>query len=174
MEGNSRQSKLMHIQIQKNELWKRQLWMKIIEQKINNQAKLLAILGKDGLEEVALYSMPLTIDNVDSHETQAAKNYFNYYYPGLNRSTDSPINSRLDYGYAIVRSAIIRSLASNGFHPAIGIHHDHQLNAFNLADDLIEPFRAIVDQVAYANIGESIKLKKQERKIFVRSYITHV
>ena len=108
--------------------------------------------------------MTLTIENIDYHEAQAAKNYFSYYYPGLNSSSELPINSRLNYGYAIVRSAIIRPLVSYGFHPTFGIHHDHQLNAFNLADDFIEPIRPIVDQVVLANIGDNIKLNKQERK----------
>ena len=51
-----------------------------------------------------------------------------------------------------------------GFHPTFGIHHDNQLNAFNLADDLIEPYRAIVDIVAHNNIGSNIQLSKNERR----------
>lgn len=51
-----------------------------------------------------------------------------------------------------------------GFHPTFGIHHDNQLNAFNLADDLIEPYRAIVDIVAQNNIGSNIQLSKNERR----------
>lgn len=63
------------------------------------------------------------------------------------------INNRLNYGYAVIRSYIARSLVAAGFHPTFGIHHDNQLNAFNLADDLIEPYRAIVDIVAHNNVG---------------------
>ena len=62
-----------------------------------------------------------------------AKEYFSYYHGGLNRRGDDPINSRLNYGYAVVRSSIARSLVASGFHPAFGIHHDSQLNAFNSA-----------------------------------------
>lgn len=71
---------------------------------------------------------------------------------------------RLNYGYAVVRSAIARSLVAAGFHPTFGIHHDNQLNAFNLADDLIEPYRAIVDVVAHENIGSNVQLTKNERR----------
>lgn len=74
------------------------------------------------------------------------------------------MNSRLNYGYAIVRSAIARALVCAGFHPAFGIHHNNQLNAFNLADDLIEPYRAMVDQVAYYIFGPNERLNKAERK----------
>ncbi len=74
------------------------------------------------------------------------------------------IQSIVYYGYAVVRSAIARKLVATGFHPTFGIHHDSQLNAFNLADDLIEPYRAIVDLVAHNNIGSNIQLTKSERK----------
>lgn len=63
-----------------------------------------------------------------------------------------------------MRSAIARKLVATGFHPTFGIHHDSQLNAFNLADDLIEPYRAIVDLVAHDNIGSNIQLSKTERR----------
>lgn len=64
----------------------------------------------------------------------------------------------------MVRSAIARSLVTVGFHPTFGIHHDSQLNAFNLVDDLIEPYRAIVDLVAHENIGSNVRLSKNERR----------
>jgi len=64
----------------------------------------------------------------------------------------------------VVRSYIARSLCATGFHPTFGIHHNNQLNAFNLADDLIEPYRAIVDLVAHNNIGNNVILNKTERR----------
>ena len=70
----------------------------------------------------------------------------------------------MNYGYAVVRSAIARKLVATGFHPTFGIHHDSQLNAFNLADDLIELYRAIVDLVAHNNIGLNVQLTKAERR----------
>ena len=102
--------------------------------------------------------------SIDYTEALSAKDYFGYYHPGLNRRDDDPVNSRLNYGYSIVRSAIARNLVISGFHPAFGIHHDNQLNLFNLADDLIEPYRAMVDQIAYHNMGSNEKLSKTERK----------
>lgn len=67
-------------------------------------------------------------------------------------------------GYAVVRSAIARKLVVTGFHPTFGIHHDSQLNAFNLADDLIEPYRPMVDLVAHDNLAANVQLTKQERR----------
>lgn len=55
-------------------------------------------------------------------------------------------------------------MVATGFHPTFGIHHDSQLNAFNLADDLIEPYRAAVDLAAHKNIGSNTRLTKPERR----------
>ncbi len=64
-----------------------------------------------------------------------------------------------------IESAIARKLVATGFHPTFGIHHDSQLNAFNLADDLIEPYRAIIDLAAHNNIGANVQLSKAERRV---------
>ena len=80
-----------------------------------------------GTEKIAGFVSEINAHNVDYIEAQAAKEYFSFYHTGLNRRTDDPVNSRLNYGYAVVRSAIARSLAATGFHPTFGIHHDSQL-----------------------------------------------
>lgn len=163
-EGHSRQSKLMHAQVSVCDEKYMDLWLQIITRKISNQSSALSILGLDNAEVVANYIDKMTKENVDMMEALSAKEYFSYYHKGLNRRVEEPVNSRLNYGYAVVRSAIARSLVSAGFHPTFGIHHDNQLNAFNLADDLIEPYRAIVDLVAYNNVGTNILLNKSERR----------
>lgn len=55
------------------------------------------------------------------------------------------VNVLLNYGYGILRAAVARAVVGAGLHPALGIHHSNQFNSFNLVDDLIEPFRPIVD-----------------------------
>lgn len=130
--GHSRQSKLMHAQVNTEDVIYLDLWVQIIKRKVSNQSRMLSILGFDGAEKIAAYVEKITEENVDSIEAVAAKEYFSYYHEGLNRRTEDPINSRL--------------------------------NAFNLADDLIEPYRAIVDLVAHENIGANIQLSKTERR----------
>ena len=147
-EGNARQSKLVHAQAKTSGDKYLGLWMQLIKSKISNQARALSIMGLIGAEEVSAYVERIRDDNVDYIEALAAKEYFAFYHDGLNRRSEDPLNSRLNYGYAVVRSYIARSLVMAGFHPAFGIHHDNQLNPFNLADDLIEPYRAIVDLTA--------------------------
>lgn len=163
-EGHARQSTLMHAQVGTSDKKYLNIWIQIIKQKISNQSRALSIMGLDGAERVANYVASVNEENVDYNESLAAKEYFAYYHEGLNRRTEDPVNSRLNYGYAVVRSAIARKLVAAGFHPTFGIHHDSQLNAFNLADDLIEPYRAIVDLVAHRNIGSNVQLSKIERR----------
>ena len=163
-EGHARQSKLMHAQVNASSEKYLELWIQIIKHKISNQSRALSIMGLDGAERIAEYVSEVNDENVDYCESLAAKEYFSYYHEGFNRRTEDPINSRLNYGYAIVRSAIARKLVSTGFHPTFGLHHDSQLNAFNLADDLIEPYRPMVDLVAHNNIAANVQLTKSERK----------
>ncbi len=163
-EGHSRQSQLMHAQVSTDCNKYLLLWKEIIRKKIQNQSRALSIMGKPGAEEVASFISLITDETVDFTEASAAKKYFSFYHEGLNRRTDDPINNRLNYGYAVVRSYIARSLVMTGFHPTFGIHHNSQLNPFNLADDLIEPYRAIVDLTAYAHLGSNLLLTRAERK----------
>lgn len=163
-EGHARQSKLMHAQVNTSQDKCMKLWLQITKQKIMNQSRALSILGFPGAEIIAGFSTSILPENVDFNESLAAKEYFSAFHEGLNRRSDDPINSRLNYGYAVVRSYIARSLSATGFHPTFGIHHNSQLNAFNLADDLIEPYRAIVDLVAHNNIGSNVILNKNERR----------
>lgn len=162
-EGNARQSRLIHRQVELSRDRYELLWIQIIKQKISNQARALSILGFEGVETVSAYVDEVNMDNVDYCEAAAAKEYFAHFHEGLNRRSDDPVNSRLNYGYSIMRSAIARNAVSVGCHPAFGIHHNNQLNPFNLADDLIEAFRPMVDMVAHANIGPNERVTKAER-----------
>ena len=74
------------------------------------------------------------------------------YGSGFHRSEERWINAALDYGYAVLRGAIARGLVAHGLHPTVGLFHDSEQNAFNLADDLIEPFRPLVDLHARKNV----------------------
>ena len=163
-EGNARQSRLIHQQVELSKDKYSEIWYQVIPRKISNQARALSILGFDGAEAVAHYANTLSMENVDAHEALAAKEYFTKYHEGLNRRNSDPVNSRLNYGYAIVRSAIARAIVTVGCHPAFGIHHNSQLNSFNLADDLIEPYRPMVDLVAHENVGAQEFLSRAERK----------
>lgn len=160
---NSRMAKVLNRQIHTSTSFKNDLWKKIIYKKIDNQIRNLSLLGLTGVNELSNILSTIDNSNINYLEATTAKKYFEHYHPGLNRRIDEPINSKLNYGYSIVRSAIIRSLVSCGFNPAIGLHHKSQLNMFNLADDCIEPYRAIVEQCVYSMNGNTLHLSKSER-----------
>ena len=164
VQSNVRQSLVMRNQIAMTPEEKAVLWRELIIRKIENQSRALAILGREGAEKVLRYTDEISEGDIDACEANAAREYFYYLHPGLNRRTDDPVNSCLNYGYAVLRNAIIRAVALAGFLPAIGIHHDNYLNPFNLADDLIEPWRAMVDVIAIQDPGTSNILNAKKRR----------
>lgn len=100
-------------------------------------------------------------------EATAAQMYFPLLFgTGFFRGDDEDgRNAGLNYGYAILRGSIARSLTVYGFLPALGIHHRSTLNAFNLADDLIEPFRPVIDLLAYRNFDEYDTLIPEKKRL---------
>ena len=162
--NNSRQSITMERQLLMPKRKINYLWNQIIQAKIRNQASVLAILGKAGSDEVNDYASKVIKGDKNNVEAIAANKYFKSYYPGLNRRCECPINSCLNYGYSIIRSSIARSLVSHGFLLSKGIYHHNSLNAFNLVDDMIEPFRAFVDLVAINVVSSNVTLTKEQRR----------
>jgi len=82
----------------------------------------------------------------------------------LGDSISEKLTSCLNYGYSIIRNTIIRALIAAGLLPAFGIHHKNLFNAFNLADDLIEPFRPSVDLISYYITGDTTQLDRSQRR----------
>lgn len=131
---------------------KKNLWREIIRKKIYNQADCLRRLGRNSEKLFDLSSAVLSGDS-GNREAQAAAYYFpKLFGEGFTRGDDCDINSTLNYGYAIVRGLIARHICARGFLPCNGIFHHNTFNAFNLADDIIEPFRPIVDFYAYHTV----------------------
>ena len=161
---NSRQALVMNRQVQISNELKNFLWQSIVKQKIDNQGRSLSILGLDGAQQIFSHIECVDTGDTGNIESLAAREYFEFYHPGMNRRTDDPINSCLNYGYAVLRSAITRSLIGCGFIVAIGIHHHSQLNSFNLADDIIEPWRPMVDVIAHSIVGSNTRLSTEQRR----------
>ncbi|HCF71574.1 MAG TPA: type II CRISPR-associated endonuclease Cas1 [Syntrophomonas sp.] len=156
---HSRQLKIINNQLSVKKPLNKRLWQQIVQQKIINQAECLRICGKEG--HLDLYNLHKKVQSGDVTyiESQAAAKYFRLLYGddfrrynkrGYN-NTDI-INSALNYGYAILRGAIARTLVVYGFEPSLGIFHHNETNRFNLADDLIEPFRPVVDLFTFIHI----------------------
>ena len=164
-EANARQSLTMRRQVYMDAERAERLWRRIVRRKIENQAFVLELLGLSDAELLRRYARNAEdISEIDSLEAGAAKTYFAQLCPGINRREESPVNSRLNYGYSIIRNSIIRAVVAAGLLPSFGIHHQNLYNAYNLADDLIEPFRPSVDIIAYSMSGENERLSQEERK----------
>jgi CRISPR-associated protein Cas1 len=143
---HSRALKVMRSQLAMSEPHKKRLWQLIVKQKISNQAQLLTQQQHTKADTLHVLASQVRSGDPDNLEAQAAQLYFPALFgKGFTRDNACFANSALNYGYAIVRSAIARSLVSYGFLPAFGLHHCNELNAFNLADDIIEPYRILVD-----------------------------
>ena len=125
---------------------KEAVWTEIVTEKIRKQKELLEASGK---EEAALasYLREIVWTDETNREGHAAKVYFNALF-GLDftRTEDNFINAALNYGYSIILSAFTREIVANGYITQLGLFHDNMFNQFNLASDLMEPFRILVDR----------------------------
>lgn len=143
---HSRTTRMMRLQLGISRPAAKQAWASIVRRKIENQAACLKLCGKPGHERLASYARRVRSGDPDNLEAQAAVFYFAQLFGNdFSREDARWTNAALDYGYAVLRGAIARGLVAHGLHPSVGLFHDSEQNAFNLADDLIEPFRPLVD-----------------------------
>jgi CRISPR-associated protein Cas1 len=144
--SHSRTTRLMRRQLDVARPLAKQAWANIVRRKIENQTACLRLAGRKGIDRMESYARRVRSGDADNLEGQAAAFYFVQLLGyGFHRTEERWANAALDYGYAVLRGAIARGLVAHGMHPTLGIFHDSEQNAFNLADDLIEPFRPLVD-----------------------------
>lgn len=140
-----------HLSVLKNQLEmtlpnKKKLWKQIVCQKIENQATVLKLCGIDEWKSIDVLKSMVKSGDPDNMEAVAASKYFKLLFgKNYTRTQDNFINPKLNYGYSILRSTISKYLVVYGYEPSLGIFHKSNLNSFNLSDDIIEPFRPIVD-----------------------------
>jgi CRISP-associated protein Cas1 len=144
--SHTRTTRLLRLQLDIARPLVKQVWAGIVRRKIENQAACLRLSITPGEERLASLARRVRSGDAENLEAQAAAFYFPQLYgSAFRRSDERWINAALNYGYAILRGAIARGLVAHALHPTIGLFHDSEQNAFNLADDLIEPYRPLVD-----------------------------
>lgn len=150
LDSNNTQGESYREQINITEPCRKQIWKQVIESKIKNQSKLLHKLAKDGNVLKPFY-MNVKSGDTDNREGIAAKLYWSALLgKGFVRDRMGiPPNNFLNYGYSILRAATARALIGSGLLPAFGIFHRNRYNSFPLADDIMEPYRPYVDEIAY-------------------------
>ena len=130
---------------------KSRIWTEIVKEKIRQQSELLRENSKGEARLLEQYLREVEAGDVTNREGHAAKVYFNALFGmGFSRTQDIPLNAALNYGYSIIMSAVTREIVSLGYCTQLGICHNNQFNQFNLASDMMEPFRILVDRMVYA------------------------
>lgn len=145
--AHSRHAAIVEDQLAISKPLQKRLWQRIVVQKIRNQAKVLDLLGIDG-SPVEKYVSEVRSGDTTNRESSAAAAFFRTLIPDGTRRNGA-FTAQLDYGYGILRAGIGRSAVAGGWLVSRGIHHSSDLNAFNLVDDFIEPFRPLVDLIVF-------------------------
>jgi CRISP-associated protein Cas1 len=161
---------MLRLQLDLDKPTGKRAWMAIVQAKINNQALCMKILNAGDHERLESMSRRVKSGDTGNMEAQAAA----YYFPqvlgrSFHRSQEVWANAALDYGYAVMRGACARALVAHGMLPTLGLFHSSEQNAFNLADDLIEPYRAVVDLHVATNrkTDESVDLSPADKVALV-------
>ena len=138
------------------------IWQQIIKNKIHNQATVLKELKIENYEKLLEFETQVLPGDKTNREGHAAKVYFNLLFGRkFIRGENDNINSSLDYGYAIILSTMNKEIVSKGYITQLGINHKSEFNQFNLACDLMEPFRPLVDKIVYENCN--LELNKNQK-----------
>lgn len=147
--GNTLQNERFRAQIDASLPLKKQLWQQTVSQKIANQCNVLKQNTQAECGCMTAWAKEVRSGDSENLEARAAAYYWKNLFPTIdaftrNREGDAP-NSFLNYGYAILRAVVARSLVGSGLLPTLGIHHQNRYNAYCLADDIMEPYRPYVD-----------------------------
>jgi CRISP-associated protein Cas1 len=161
--GNNLQSAKFKAQLDAGQPQVKQLWQQTVKAKIKNQALLLKRFGREA-ENLMKWSLDVKSGDPDNLEARAAAYYWKNILPeisGFKREREGiPPNSLLNYGYAILRAIVARSLVGSGLLPTLGIHHRNQYNHYCLADDIMEPYRPFVDALVVEIVRNSEDYKE--------------
>lgn len=162
--GQSKQMEVQHLQIDNKKPVEKKIWQLLIKEKIKNQSKVLEIFHKSN--KIANVHKDVLSADSSNREAYAAKIYFKELFGEdfTRRDESNMINGFLNYGYAIIRSALARYVVAAGLNPSYGIMHNNKLNPFCLVDDLIEPFRPMVDRCVYEIFLNNKSITKLDRE----------
>ena len=145
-------SKRIQEQIAWGEVIKKQVWQAVVKYKIDQQANLLSDRNLENSNVLFGFAKSVKSGDTTNREAQAARVYFSSLFgENFTREIDSPLNAALNYGYSILLAMVSRELSVRGYLTQIGICHRNEYNQFNLACDLMEPFRPLADRVVLDN-----------------------
>ncbi|MEI7675509.1 MAG: type II CRISPR-associated endonuclease Cas1 [Bacteroidales bacterium] len=172
LEGNQIQSERFHDQIDASLPLKKQLWQQTIVSKITNQAAMLHKHRNIQPKNMDYWASEVKSGDADNHEARAAAYYWGEVFPEIaefRRDREGiPPNNLLNYGYAVLRAVVARALVSTGLLPTLGIHHHNRYNAYCLADDIMEPYRPVVDDIVLQIVKSKIPIDEISKEIKIK------
>ena len=152
-------------QIAWTDFLKESLWTIIVNEKIENQMKLLKKLNKEEYRILQEYASQIEYNDNTNREGHSAKIYFSALFGNnFSRNKENSLNAFLNYGYQLLLSIFNKEIVANGYLTQIGIFHKNMFNYYNLSSDLMEPFRVIVDELAYKENPQKFE-KDEKRKL---------
>ena len=164
LSGNTVQTEKFKAQIEATLPLKKNMWQQTIQAKIINQSVVLQRKNID-IKNMLYWADSVKSGDPENYEARAAAYYWKNIFEAFSEVTmpwendiaefkreryGEPPNNLLNYGYAILRAIVARSLVSSGLLPTLGIHHHNRYNAYCLADDIMEPYRPFVDEIVYS------------------------
>lgn len=146
IDGNYQQAKRFDAQLAASQPLKKRLWADIVKSKLQQQSDALEAAGAPFIPLQALVRKVRSGDP-DNFEAQGARRYWGLLFgDDFRRDQQSDgLNAMLNYGYTVLRATTARAVVAAGLHPTIGLHHSNESNAMRLVDDLMEPFRPVID-----------------------------
>ena len=164
------QTEVSRVQLTLTEPFKKRVWQTIVRAKIHNQAENLRLAQHSDAPALKAMAKKVLSGDPKNVEARAARYYWSRLFVEFKRSNHDDLrNALLNYGYTCVRAALARSLVAVGFLPSVGIHHDGRFNAFNLVDDMLEPYRPVIDWAVVEHLrtreNEDDVLSLEDRRV---------
>ncbi|MDI1257771.1 type II CRISPR-associated endonuclease Cas1 [Aquabacterium sp.] len=146
IDGNFQQAKRLDAQIAASKPLHKRLWADIVKAKLQQQAAALEATGAPSVPLSALVAKVRSGDP-DNMEAQGARRYWGLLFGDdfRRRQDGEGLNAMLNYGYTVLRAATARAVVAAGLHPTLGVFHSNEGNAMRLIDDVMEPFRPVID-----------------------------
>jgi len=170
IDGNFEQARRFDAQIAATLPTRKRLWAAIVRSKLEQQAAALAAIGAPTAPLTALAAKVRSGDP-DNLEAQGARRYWGLLFGAEFRreQTSGGLNALLNYGYTVLRASTARAVVAAGLHPSIGLHHSHDNNALRLVDDLMEPFRPMIDLTVWQlNASGAREVTAETKRALVR------
>ena len=167
--GNTTQNERFRSQLNISLPLQKQLWQQTVQYKIRNQASVLGGMRGTIVKNMQAWVKEVKSGDPDNLEARAAAYYWRNLFPEIPDFTRDrggcPPNNLLNYGYAILRAVVARSLVISGLLPTLGIHHHNRYNAYCLADDIMEPSRPYVDELVVKIVDRGVDCSELTKEI---------